>query len=76
MVRDMQRALEELAEAAGLTIDHLQKENPLNRAIYKFASSMVYTEDGAMIPGSAIHETGGAGPGFNSVMVRKACTGM
>ena len=63
MVRDMNRSLQELARACGLRVDHLERENILSRTVYKMVSSLVYTEDGALVPGSAIHETGGAGMG-------------
>lgn len=63
MIRDMNRTLLDLARDCDLTIDHLERENILNRTVYKLVSSLVYTEDGALVPGSAIHETGGAGMG-------------
>ena len=63
MVRDMSRTLADLARVCGLEIDHLARESFVGRAIYRLASSLVYTEDGALVPGSAIHETGGAGMG-------------
>lgn len=63
MIRDMQQSLAELARDCGLHVDHLQRENLLNRAVYKLASSLAYTEEGALVPGSAIHECGGAAMG-------------
>lgn len=63
MIRDMQRSLTELARDCGLTVDHLQRENILSRTVYKLVSSLVYTAEGALVPGSAVHETGGAAMG-------------
>lgn len=63
MVRAMKGTLERLARDCGLGVDHLQGESILNKTVYKLASPLVYTEDGALVPGSAIHETGGAGMG-------------
>ena len=60
MVRDMRKTLEELARAAGLEMDVLKKESFVSRTVYKLASRLVYTADGALVPGSAIHEAGGA----------------
>ena len=60
MVRHMRQALSDLAEACGLETDHLRKESFLNRLVYQVASRLVYTKDGALVPGSAIHEAGGA----------------
>jgi choline dehydrogenase-like flavoprotein len=60
MIRDMQRSLTQLAHDCGLRIDHLERENILSRTIYKLVSSLVYTPEGALVPGSAVHETGGA----------------
>ncbi len=63
MVRDMSEQLAQLAHDLGLQVDHLQRENFLSRTVYKLASSLVYTKEGALVPGSAIHETGGAAMG-------------
>ncbi|HWQ03160.1 MAG TPA: GMC family oxidoreductase, partial [Candidatus Nitrosotenuis sp.] len=60
MIRDMQQTLADLARDCGLRMDTLQKESLLNRTVYKLASSLVYTPEGALVPGSAIHECGGA----------------
>lgn len=60
MIRDMQQSLSELAVACGLRADHLERENILSRTVYKLVSSLVYTPEGALVPGSAVHETGGA----------------
>ena len=63
MIRDMQESVAELAAVCGLSVGHLKRENLLNRAVYKLASSLAYTADGALLPGSAIHECGGAAMG-------------
>ncbi len=60
MVRDMARALDELAGAVGLPVDHLERESFLARVFYKLAAPLVYTDQGALLPGSAVHECGGA----------------
>jgi choline dehydrogenase-like flavoprotein len=60
MIRDMQQSLTELASTCGLPIGHLQRESLLSRTVYKLVSSLVYTPEGALVPGSAVHETGGA----------------
>jgi choline dehydrogenase-like flavoprotein len=60
MVRDMSRTMTELAGACGLPIDHLKQESLVSRIFYKLASRLVYTSEGALVPGSAVHETGGA----------------
>lgn len=60
MVRDMKASLDQLARDLGLPADHLGRESIVSRAFYKVAAPMVYTAEGALIPGSAVHETGGA----------------
>jgi choline dehydrogenase-like flavoprotein len=63
MVRDMKQSLQDLAAACGLSVDHLQRENLVSRMFYKFAAPLVYTAEGALVPGSAVHECGGAAMG-------------
>ena len=63
MIRDMQQSLTQLAHDCGLRIDHVERENILSRTVYKLVSSLVYTPEGALVPGSAVHETGGAAMG-------------
>jgi choline dehydrogenase-like flavoprotein len=63
MVHDMKRSLTELAQTCGLSVDHLQRESLLSRMFYKLAAPMVYTPEGALVPGSAVHECGGAAMG-------------
>jgi choline dehydrogenase-like flavoprotein len=60
MIRDMLQSLREFADDCGLRMDHLQRESFLNRTVYKLVSSLVYTAEGALVPGSAVHECGGA----------------
>jgi len=60
MIRDMHQSLAELAHDCGLQVDHLKREHLLNRTVYKLVSPLVYTGEGALVPGSAIHECGGA----------------
>ncbi len=63
MVRDIHQTMVELARDCGLQTDILRQESALGRLAYKFARRMVYTPEGALVPGSAIHETGGAAMG-------------
>jgi choline dehydrogenase-like flavoprotein len=60
MVRDMQSTLIELARTCGLEIDHLRRESLVGRVVYQLTRRMVYTREGALLPGSAVHEAGGA----------------
>lgn len=60
MVRDMKHSLEELAGAFGLQLDTLGGEGLLSKLFYKVAAPLVYTAEGALVPGSAVHECGGA----------------
>ena len=60
MVRDMLASIRQLADDCGLEVDHLRREHLVSRLIYKAISPLVYTKEGALVPGSAIHETGGA----------------
>ena len=66
MVRDMRATLTDLARTCGLEIDHLRKESLVGRLVYQVTRPLVYTRDGALLPGSAIHEAGGAGMGDRS----------
>jgi choline dehydrogenase-like flavoprotein len=63
MVGDMLASIRQLAEDCGLEVDHLRREHLVSRLIYKAISPLVYTKEGALVPGSAIHETGGAAMG-------------
>jgi choline dehydrogenase-like flavoprotein len=60
MVQDMHKTLDQISNDFGLPNDLLGKENLISKIAYKLAGSMVYTKDGALVPGSSIHETGGA----------------
>jgi choline dehydrogenase-like flavoprotein len=63
MVRDMHASLRDLARDCGLETSHLAREGLVSRIVYKLISSLVYTPEGALVPGSAVHETGGAAMG-------------
>jgi choline dehydrogenase-like flavoprotein len=60
MIADMKATLADLSRSFGLADDLLGREGLISRLVYRFAGPMVYTADGALIPGSSIHETGGA----------------
>ena len=60
MVRDMHETLLALAATCGLEIDHLRRESYIGKAVYQVTKRLVYTASGALLPGSAIHEAGGA----------------
>lgn len=60
MARDMDRTLKEISATFGLPDDLLGKEGLVARLAYRIAGPLVYTPEGALIPGSSIHETGGA----------------
>ena len=66
MVRDMQTTLLELAATCGLEIDHLRKESLLGRVVHQATRRLVYTASGALLPGSAVHEAGGAPMGADA----------
>ncbi|MGB5065971.1 MAG: GMC family oxidoreductase [Albidovulum sp.] len=59
MIKDMNASLKEISGTFGLPDDLLGKESLLSRLAYKIAGPLVYTPEGALIPGSSIHETGG-----------------
>lgn len=60
MISDMQAVLKDLSATFGLPDDLLGKESLVSKLAYKIAGPMVYTPEGALVPGSSIHETGGA----------------
>jgi len=60
MIRDMSAVLKDLSETFGLPDDLLGKEGLVAKLAYKVAGPLVYTPEGALVPGSSIHETGGA----------------
>lgn len=60
MVRDMHETLLALAATCGLEVDHLRRESFVGKAVYQVTKRLVYTSSGALLPGSAIHEAGGA----------------
>lgn len=63
MIADMNAVLKDLAATFGLPDDLLGREGLISRLAYKLAGPLVYTPEGALIPGSSIHETGGAAMG-------------
>lgn len=63
MVRDMRETLSALARTCGLEVDHLRKESLIGKLVYQVTRPLVYTREGALLPGSAIHEAGGAAMG-------------
>jgi choline dehydrogenase-like flavoprotein len=65
MIRDMQASLRDMAQGCGLEIDHLKRESLVSGLVYRLTSRLVYTRDGALLPGSAIHEAGGAAMGHD-----------
>lgn len=60
MIRDMNASLKEVSDTFGLPDDLLGREGLMSRLAYRIAGPLVYTPEGALIPGSSIHETGGA----------------
>lgn len=60
MIADMKDTLKDLSATFGLPDDLLGRESLISKLVYKVAGPLVYTPDGALIPGSSIHETGGA----------------
>ena len=60
MIRDMNGVLKDLSATFGLPDDLLGKESFVSKLAYKIAGPLVYTPEGALVPGSSIHETGGA----------------
>lgn len=60
MVRDMNQTLDDLCRTFDLSPDILGKESLMSRAVYAASGWMLFTDDGALLPGSSIHESGGA----------------
>ena len=60
MVRDMNKTLDDLCRTFLLSENILGKESLLSRVVYKTAGRLLFSRDGALIPGSSIHESGGA----------------
>ena len=60
MARDMEATLKDISATFGLPDDLLGRESLISKIAYKIAGPLVYTPEGALIPGSSIHETGGA----------------
>lgn len=60
MVRDMNETLDDLCRTFALPADILGKETLLSRVVHAIAGRLLFTREGALIPGSSIHESGGA----------------
>lgn len=60
MIKDMHAVLKDLSGTFGLADDLLGREGLVAKLAYKIAGPLVYTPEGALVPGSSIHETGGA----------------
>jgi choline dehydrogenase-like flavoprotein len=65
MAADMNETLDELCRTFGLPPNILGKESLLSRIVYRTAGRLLFSRDGALIPGSSIHESGGACMGKN-----------
>lgn len=68
MIQHMHASLREIARAGGLAAGRIGRTGPTSltrRAVDTLARSRLYTEDGALIPGSSNHEVGGARMGSN-----------
>lgn len=57
---DQQAAMRELADVAGLKVRTPPSGRPLDAMAYRVARRNLVTRSGAFVPGSAIHEVGGA----------------
>lgn len=60
MIADMSQVLKDLSRTFGLPDDLLGREGLVSKLVYRLAGPLVYTPEGALVPGSSIHETGGA----------------
>lgn len=60
MIRDMVHTLRALSRTFGLPDDLMGQEGLVARLTYQLAGRFVFTPDGALVPGSSVHETGGA----------------
>jgi len=56
----MNQVLDDLPRTFGLPPNVLGKESLLSRLVFKTAGRLLFSRDGALLPGSSIHETGGA----------------
>jgi choline dehydrogenase-like flavoprotein len=65
MVQDMKATIAQLAHECGLEANVLGRESLVNRLVYRLAGRLVYTPSGALVPGSAVHEAGGARMGVD-----------
>ena len=60
MAAEQQEAMRELADAAGLKVRTPPSGRPLDALAFRMARRKLVTRSGAFVPGSAIHEVGGA----------------
>lgn len=60
MVQDAKAALAEIAHAAGLEVEPVGSRGLFERAFFPLLKSRLFDESGALLPGSSIHELGGA----------------
>jgi choline dehydrogenase-like flavoprotein len=63
MTADQIRSAQEIASAAGFTIRMPPSGNVIERMAFRLWRSRLLSASGAFLPGSAIHEMGGAGMG-------------
>lgn len=63
MVDDQKTAFQELAEAAGLEIAPMGSKGFVERTLFQLLKGRLLDGSGALLPGSSIHELGGAGMG-------------
>jgi choline dehydrogenase-like flavoprotein len=63
MIEDQKAAFEELADAAGFEIEPLGSKGFVEGALFRLLKGRLLDNSGALLPGSSIHELGGAGMG-------------
>jgi len=66
MVEDISKSMREMAAAAGLRVRVPPSGGLVETLAFKFFKSRLLSKSGAFLPGSAIHEIGGAGMGEDS----------
>jgi choline dehydrogenase-like flavoprotein len=65
MARDQLEAMRELAGAGELEVKNPPSGSPLDSVAFRLARRRLLTRSGAFVPGSAIHEVGGAPMGID-----------
>jgi len=65
MIEEQKATLQELAHISGLQVRPLLGNGYASRALLRSAQGRLFDESGAFIPGSAIHEVGGAAMGLD-----------